>query len=583
MSHSPTMSVALVIVLTCAGSPLSAKILPASSCAEINARILEAGPGDEVVVAAGSYDNCSVDVSAANGTAAAPIALRAQSTGGARFTGNGTRLRVTRDHWVIEGFVWDSVAAQSEAALHFDGCSHTVLRRNVFRNCTADYEDGRFVHYYGGAHGNTIERNEITGPVSKPQNPYWLILNATSDDLVTDTIIRRNHVHDIAPWGWVFNLGAHGAAVLESRTRIEENLFEDIGAAIHIKTSNNIVQNNTFRRTDGLDVRAGAANALVGNYLLDVNHRCSGCGDIVGFWIFGKGNIIRNNYVEGGDGGVDLGWGEKPFPDYLWTGAAGQNTSWAATESEISNNTFVECAIRTIGVTLFRRREWVPGVVADIPPTDNSFARNLIVNSQGVAVDVEGLGQNWSDNVAWSTSPGVTGEAPPGIERSDPQMQARDDGILVSSAFPTRGARPPCPPLKPSDVGPDSVGARCDEVPADDVPEVEADAGPTVGDDGATTIDATQLDGDGAKTNSSDRVLTSSCSYSANGGDETTLVGLVLLAVVTMRRRRSRSGARKVTTAWRQAHRHGAGGWSRAQRFTMSSARTSGSAESRLE
>jgi len=460
-------------------SPAQAELLHASACSEINERIAEASPGDEVVVAAGTYTDCRVHVLASNGSPAAPIVLRSESIGAVTFEGNRTVLQVTRDHWIIEGFVWDDIDAPSESILRFDGCSHTVFRRNVIRGCTADYSvNGRVMNYYNQASNNVIERNEIIGVTDRrPANAYWLILKANSDDTVTDTVIRHNYVHDMR-MSWIFNLGANGAEVLESRTRIEDNLFEDIGNAMHIKSSNNVVQNNTFRRTEGLDVRAGGYNQFLGNYILDMNHRCSGCGDIMGFSIFGSANAIQHNYVEGGDAGVYLGWGEKTFPESLWASAASANTSWAATESDVSNNTFVDCAHRTFAERVFRLREWAPGVVADIPPVGNRFARNIVVNSTGVAVEMAGLEQDWSENVVWSTSPGTPGDSPGGVEHVDPEMERNADGVLVSAAFPTRGARPPCRPLTPADVGPESTYEGCGREVVSSTPTADAGVAP---------------------------------------------------------------------------------------------------------
>ncbi len=472
-------------VASLATAPAMARVLSASSCAQINQRISEAAPGDEVVVMSGTYTDCRINVRSASGTESAPITLRADSVGSVTFTGNRTSLLVTRNRWIVQGFVWKAISPESEAALRFVGCDHVVVLRNTFIDCSAGrFDSGRFVHYSSNASGNVFERNEVYSTGRRTTNAYWLILTATnypSLDVVTDTIIRYNYIHDIiigVGAGYIFNLGANGNSVYETRTRVERNLFEDTVAPMHIKSSNNFFVANTMRRANGLDVRTGAYNEFTDNYLLELNTRaCQMCANVQGFSLTGTGNVIQNNYVEGGDQGVDLMWGQKLFPANLWLSVASRNTSWAALESDISNNTFIGTRVRTFSArgTRYDNWEWWPGITSDIPPAGNNFSRNIVVNTEGVAIVMDGLvEQNWSENVVFSTPPGTPGDVRPGLERVDPRMAADADGILVSTRFSDRGAHPTCPPITPADVGPGSTYTGCNSTVANMPPVVNA-------------------------------------------------------------------------------------------------------------
>src|SRR4051812_14035196 len=79
-----------------------ARVVPVADATQLAAAIAAAMPGDEIVLADGTYGLAGATCGAA-GTAAAPIVVRAASPLGAKIQFNGLEgFKVTAPHWHFE-------------------------------------------------------------------------------------------------------------------------------------------------------------------------------------------------------------------------------------------------------------------------------------------------------------------------------------------------------------------------------------------------------------------------------------------------------------------------------------------------
>lgn len=413
--------------------------------ADVNDVIAGAKAGDVIVFRNGVYNNVAIDFKPAeHGTAQSPITLRAETRGGVVFRGNGSRLRINRNHLIVDGFVWEDIRVNgsNDYVIRFNHVDDTVFRHNALRDVYNENMDAAAIRIASASDRNIIERNEFTaGDDSKDYRmlQVWAFSNSTP---ALDNVIRYNHFHDM---GRAIQLGQGANSNPPDpyqRTTVEGNLFEKMhGYTVHIKTSGNSLINNTVRNArSAADVRSGRENRYIGNYFFD---------SLPIALLYGNGEI-RDNYLQGSYNatdrgeGINLGWGDVDYPQ---TSQANPAKGYV-----IANNTIVAFADAGIDFDL---RKSVPG--HSLPPEDNLFLRNLIVSTAGKAIDLdEASDQTWESNIVHTFGTGSPGDTPDGVLVTDPGLALSPDGLFYSTKFPDVGADVSRRPLSTADVGPGS-------------------------------------------------------------------------------------------------------------------------------
>lgn len=412
----------------------------------VNSVIAASRAGDIITFRNGVYNNVAIDFKPSqHGSAENPITLRAETQGGVVFRGDGTRLRINRNWLVVDGFVWEDVRVNgsNDYVIRFNHVDDTVFKNNVLRNVYNDNLDAAAIRIASASDRNILERNEFTAIDHSKSYRMVQVYAFSNSTPPIGNVIRYNHFHDMTR---AIQLGQGSNSNPPDPyldTVVEGNLFENMeGYTVHIKTSGNLLKNNTVRNArSAADVRTGRDNDYIGNYFFDA---------LPIKLLYGAGEV-RDNYMERGYNSTDrgeainLGWGDVPYPQ----------TSQAnpAKDYLIANNTIIDFDDAGIDFDL---RRGVSGHT--LPPEDNAFERNLIWNTAGKAIDTKGANnQTWEANVVWSTGSGVPGHTPSGVIVADPGLAQNEHGLWYSTLYPEVGADVSRRPLTALDVGPGST------------------------------------------------------------------------------------------------------------------------------
>ena len=186
------------------GAVAHARAVPVATPAELRAAIAAALPGDQIIVASGTY--ALTDISCTSvGTVAAPIVVVAATTLGAKIEFNALEgFKVSGAHWQFDGLDIRGVCAvddNCEHAFHVVGNANGfVLRNSRVRDFNAQLKvniatvNAAIVAPNAGL----IEFNELSD--TRPRNTGNPVtkLNIDGGD---DWVIRGNYIHDATKMG----------------------------------------------------------------------------------------------------------------------------------------------------------------------------------------------------------------------------------------------------------------------------------------------------------------------------------------------------------------------------------------------
>ncbi|WP_224364240.1 chondroitinase-B domain-containing protein [Hyalangium versicolor] len=189
--------VALLLLLA---SPALARQVNVSSVSQLQSALAGAQAGDEIILADGTYAvNANLSCST-NGTAQAPIVVRAQNRLGAIIRFNAVEgFKVSGAYWSFDGLDIQGVCADDnncEHAFHVTGhAEHFVLRNNRVRDFNAQLKVNASQNgsTWEIPHGGLIERNELADTRPRATSNPVTKLNIDTGD---NWIVRDNLIHD---------------------------------------------------------------------------------------------------------------------------------------------------------------------------------------------------------------------------------------------------------------------------------------------------------------------------------------------------------------------------------------------------
>lgn len=470
----------LTLALALSVSTGHAATFNVSSAEDITNALQNAKPGDELVMQDGTWTDQEIHF-ASNGSADAPLTLRAQTPGKVILTGT-SELQISGRHLVIDGLHFkDGTVDTSEHVVQFRGANGDAHNCRLTNSVIESYNppDPKDRYFWVSLYGenNRVDHNTfLNHDHSGVTVVVWL------DGKPVNHRIDGNHFAD-RPAGdgngyETLRIGTSKQSHTDAHVVVENNLFERVDGEIEIisgKSNDNIYRYNTFRACAGtLTLRHGHRSTVEGNFFLGQNKHESG-----GVRVIGEDHIVVNNYFEAvddrADGAVSITAGIPNTP---------ANGYQQVKNAVVAFNTFVD--LDGPAITL----DWgYGGRNRTLLPEDVTIAGNLIVGgtADGQFEGKEGSGFTWSHNIAFGAPLGIPARR--GIAEVNPRLRRGADGL--SRPVPSSPAVDaiPATPIVTTDIDGQPRTARFD-VGADELSDAAVVRGPLTDDDaGAVWFD----------------------------------------------------------------------------------------------
>jgi len=289
--------------------PVSPRVIKVNSIPELQQAIKNSGPGDNIVLANGTYTTKESIVINNTGTSVNKITVMAESAGGAEISGtNGFMIIPPASYIIVQGFKFTHNTGTNSIA---PGVTHCLITNNIFE-CAPVYSGTR-PYLNVSSDDNEISYNTFQN--KKDEGQMLSVQGPAGDRMAKRTWIHHNYFHDFIPPGKnncsAIQIGLSGRSMDSAFCIIEYNLFvrtegENEGAICH-KACNNIIRFNTFgERSEELSLRHGNNSQVYGNFFINTT----------GLRFSGDDHLIYNNYFKGcskaivctnGDGEVNEG------------------------------------------------------------------------------------------------------------------------------------------------------------------------------------------------------------------------------------------------------------------------------------
>ena len=430
---------------------------------ELSNAIAGARPGDEIVLCNGSWADIRIELDV-EGTASAPIVLRAETPGEVLMTGSST-LRLAGTHVVVDGLVWTGTYSGNTAEIiefRSSGgrdCNYCRLTNSaVIDYNTADPSDYQFWIMIHGQN-NRVDHNYFSGKTS-----VGSILQVARESTqanrarIDHNFFSRPRLH-LSNGGETIQIGTSGTyASADSETIVEANFFFEANGEIEIisnKASGTTFRRNTFVGSQGmLSLRQGDRVLVEANYFFGNGFPLTG-----GVRINGESHTIVNNYFEGLNPGASIHRGAISFS----FGDASIDTSrgyyhYAPVRNVlVAHNTIVD----SVNSIYFKK-----SVTDSLIGPDQVRIVNNIVSNRSAPLIVEfdpPQAISYEHNIFDGEQPTVDGTGnlfgAPGLERnSNDVLQLAGSGMAVGAAIPLTAV--------PRDI---------DETNRDSLPDIGAD------------------------------------------------------------------------------------------------------------
>ena len=443
-----------------AAAPALAAAYRAGNAAELARLTPKLQPGDAVVLADGTWQDQAL-VFRAHGTEEKPITLRAATPGQVVLAGKST-LVIDGDWLVVSGLLVKNGDGPAEG-IAIKG-SHNRLTESAMVGGTYKH----FLRLWGT--DSRVDHCYFAGKTSGEPTFQVEVAEATPNRHRVD----HNHFGPRPPLGRnggeTMRLGYSGQSMWNSRTLVEQNLFDRCDGEIEIissKSCENIYRENTFLDCAGmLTLRHGNRCVIDGNFFL--GHHKKGSG---GIRIIGEDHVLVNNYIEGVENGafwITSGVPHSQLVQYF-----------QARRCTIAFNTVVDSKGPYVDLDA-----GIGGSGRLLRPAEITVANNLFAVPPGGTLfkGTEGEYWRWMGNLSSGAPAGHAG-----AKVADLKFTRSADGLLRPAAdSPARGSAEGNFPVVKNDIDGqprpgEKLDAGCDQsstAPIANRPLAAADVGP---------------------------------------------------------------------------------------------------------
>ncbi|HEY3836580.1 MAG TPA: polysaccharide lyase 6 family protein [Bryobacteraceae bacterium] len=395
---------------------------PVADASQLKEAMRKAVPGDTVLLRDGVWTDADLTIEA-EGTPGRPITIRAQTPGRTILTGH-SRIRIGGRHLVVDGLYFND-GQVTDAVIAFRAsptklASECRVTRCVVTGFLAKSRetDTKFVSIYGSK--NRFDHCYVAGKINLGTT---LVVWLKAEDPVAGHLIDHNHFGPRPRLGLnggeTIRVGDSSTSMLSCKTRVEHNYFEKCNGEVEIvsnKSCDNLYTGNLFERCEGtLTLRHGNRCTVDGNIFLGHSEKNTG-----GIRIIAEDHKVINNYLRGLTGkdtraAITMMNGIPNSPLFGY---------FQVKRAMVANNRVLDCAEPVvIGIG--------DATKASLPPLDCTFAKNIIVGTEGPLVQLlNPLAEvYWDGNVFYGADTGLKGVAaapaapavgrPPAFDRSD--------------------------------------------------------------------------------------------------------------------------------------------------------------------
>jgi poly(beta-D-mannuronate) lyase len=386
--------------------------------------VRDAKPGDTIVLTAGDWKDADLRLDG-DGTATAPITIRAEVPGKTVFTG-ASRLRLGGSHLIVSGLHLRNLSGAKADWLEFridskrraNHCRVTDCALTESPDFEAAEKENRWIGLYGTS--NQLDHCRIEGKKTKGTTVVvWL-----GED---DPGNHHLHHNQFGPrpelgknGGETLRIGDSNSSMMDARCLVEENLFHACNGeteCVSNKSCGNTYRANTFIEVEGtLTLRHGNRCLVEKNVFLGNHKTRTG-----GIRVIGEDHRILDNHLQDleGDGFRTAIALLNGIPDSVLNGY------FQVKNALIRGNTILNCKhSMLLGYNDDKK--------ATLPPIGTRLERNRIVARPGQPAIETTLAPDaftWVDNLAKADELGL----PPQVG-----LEPNSTLVITNRATPTQ-------------------------------------------------------------------------------------------------------------------------------------------------
>ncbi|HMJ48595.1 MAG TPA: chondroitinase-B domain-containing protein [Ferruginibacter sp.] len=355
---------------------------------EFNSTIQQIKPGDEILIANGTYSPWALIINS-KGTAALPITIRAETTGKVIFTGDVEQsiFKLTGSYTILRGITFTACNVlkannHSGVLAELNNSRYCRITDCFFSRNVARAQFMPIVVVSGQGEYNQVDHCTFIGNVDNQE----LQVRITKDVFPVYTIIEKNVFKDKNKVNWkIFNGGECVQigqdpillGTIQSNTIVRENQFIRCSGepeVISNKSSNNTYLKNYFEDCDGELVMRGGHDCIVDSNTIK--------GGNSGIRVNGTGHRVTHNNISNVKSGIRLMYGmasgKKEIGFYI-----------AASNCQVKYNR-IENAATGIFIGDSKNADWTgkfdtlrypSRVIQDVIPFNNTVADNTFINT----------------------------------------------------------------------------------------------------------------------------------------------------------------------------------------------------------
>jgi poly(beta-D-mannuronate) lyase len=357
------------------------------TASELEEAIANAQPGDEIVLANGSWKDIEIKFEG-KGTELKPITLRAETPGEVFIEGKSD-LKFGGSYLVADGLYFRNGFTPSRSVIEFRISDDQLANHCRVTNCVIeDYNQMQrdradlWVMFWG--RHNQLDHCYITGKSNR--GPTVRVNANGNENIRNEHQIVNNHFgprpRKGGPSGETIQLGDSYTSMCPSNTVVAKNLFERCDGEVEVissKTNFNEFRNNVFYKCEGsLVTRHGNYCKIDGNYFIgDDNSKNMG-----GIRIINTGHWVTNNYFYNLKGesfrsplAVMNGIPKSPLNRYN-----------QVTDVVVAHNTWINCASPWqfgVGTNISQKDVLPLSEIRSATPIRTVVANNIIYNETG--------------------------------------------------------------------------------------------------------------------------------------------------------------------------------------------------------